>query len=130
VFEFSVERHNSNWRISSVGQESSQEIVAGYRGLVYIDKEFERVLRIYMEADTPPNFPIREAQTRLDYDFIDISGRDYLLPLKARVRMRDGRYLSRNDVEFRLYRKFSTEATISFGEIDDLAPLPEEEANP
>ena len=41
--------------------------------------------------------------------------------------MRDGRYLSRNDVEFRLYRKFSAEASISFDEIDGLAPLPDDE---
>ena len=40
--------------------------------------------------------------------------------------MRDGRVLSRNDVEFRLYRKFSAEATISFDEIDEIEPLAEE----
>jgi hypothetical protein len=42
--------------------------------------------------------------------------------------MRAGREMTRNDVEFRLYRKFSAEATISFDEIDDVEPLPEEAA--
>jgi hypothetical protein len=36
--------------------------------------------------------------------------------------------LARNEVEFRLYRRFSAEATISFDEIDSLPPLPEEPA--
>jgi len=64
--------------------------------------------------------------SRLDYDHIEISGQRFLLPLKGRVGMRSGKVLSRNDVEFRLYRKFSTESTISFGDIDDLEPLAEE----
>ncbi len=48
------------------------------------------------------------------------------------MRLREGRLLARNEVEFRLYRKFSADAVISFDEIDDLTPLPEEDsaANP
>jgi hypothetical protein len=125
VFGMRVPKPRSRWRIS---YEKTREIIAGYSGLVFIDKETERVLRIVMEArDIPRDFPIQQASSRLDYDFIDISGSNYLLPLKARVSMRDGRFLSRNDVEFRLYRKFSAEALISFDEIDGLQPLPDDE---
>ena len=89
------------------------------------------MLRITMEAeDIPPTFPIRDANTRLDYDYIAISGQEFLLPLKARVGMRESKLMSRNDVEFRLYRKFTAEATISFDEIEDLEPLPEEQEAP
>jgi len=103
-------------------------MITAYSGLVYIDKKTERTLRIQMDAvDVPASFPIREAGSRLDYDYIEIAGNDFLLPLKARVRMRTGRDITRNDVEFRLYRKFSAEATISFDEIDELEPLPEDE---
>ena len=126
VFQFRVPRHRSRWSLSV---EHESRIVVGYKGLVYIDKETERVLRIYMEAvDIPRDFGIRSAQSRLDYDYTEISGNEYLLPLKARVRMRHGKLLARNEVEFRLYRKFSADASISFDEIDDLPPLPEEEA--
>ena len=128
VFNFDVPRARSRWRLSYQRQE---EIIAGYAGLVYVDKETERVLRIAMEArDIPPSFPIRSAATTLDYDYVDISGASYLLPLKARMRMRESRLLSRNDVEFRLYRKFSAEASISFDEIEGLEPLPEDEGVP
>lgn len=125
VFHYNVSRNRSRWRIT---YEHTDEIITAYRGLVYIDKETERVLRIVMSTyDIPPSFPIQEARTRLDYDYTDISGRDFLLPLKAQVRMRQGKRLTRNDVEFRLYRKFSAEATLTFDEIDDLEPLPEDE---
>jgi hypothetical protein len=125
VFSLRVPKARSRWRLR---YEKQREIIAGYTGLIYVDKETERVIRIVTEAhDIPRDFPLQDARTRLDYDFIDIAGGTFLLPLKARVFMRDGRFLSRNDVEFRLYRKFSAEASISFDEIDDLAPLPDDE---
>ena len=124
VFEFEVSRRHSGWSLNYMKTDS---IVVGYRGLVYIDKETERVLRIYMKAEgVPVDFPIQVAESRLDYDFTEISGQQYLLPLKARVRMRQGRYLSRNDVEFRLYRKFTADASISFDDVENLEPLLEE----
>jgi hypothetical protein len=125
VFSLRVPQARSRWRLR---YEKQREIIAGYTGLIYVDKETERVIRIVTEAENiPRDFPIQGARSRLDYDFIEIAGGEYLLPLKARVSMRDGRYLSRNDVEFRLYRRFSAEAVISFDEIEDLAPLPEDE---
>ena len=125
VFHLYVPRHRSRWQISFQGE---RKLIAGYRGLVYIDKETERVLRVVTKADDmPADFPIQEAQQRLDYDLTDISGREFLLPLKAQMRMRRGRTLTRNNTEFRLYRKFSVEATITFDEIEDLEPLTEEE---
>lgn len=124
VFRLHVPTRRSRWTLSV---EQGREIIAGYSGLLYVDKETERVLRMDVEVvDIPPDFPLREASTRLDYDYIDIGGQDFLLPLKGRVGMRSGKILSRNDVEFRLYRKFSAESTISFGNIDDLEPLAEE----
>lgn len=124
VFRVRVPQQRSRWRLSYL---KDREIIAGYSGLVYVDKETERVLRMDVEAtEIPPDFPLRNASTRLDYDYIEIGGQDYLLPLKGRVGMRDGRTLSRNDVEFRLYRKFSAEAIITFEGIDDLTSLPEE----
>ncbi|MBI1355115.1 MAG: hypothetical protein GC160_12270 [Acidobacteria bacterium] len=130
VFSFRVTRSGSRWRLTygdGPNDPARQEIVTAYGGLIYVDKETERTLRIAMEAqDIPPSFPIHRATTRLDYDYIDINGSEFLLPLKAEVRMRAGREISRNNVEFRLYRKFSAEASISFAEIDDVQPLPDE----
>ena len=124
VFRLHVPQRRSRWRLN---YDKEREITAGYSGLVYIDKETERVLRMDVKAvNVPPDFPLREVSSRLDYDHIEISGQSFLLPLKGRVGMRSGKVLSRNDVEFRLYRKFSTESTISFGDIDDLELLAEE----
>ncbi len=133
VFAFQVPRSRSKWRLTftATKEAPADQIITAYSGLVYVDKETERTLRIKMDAvDVPASFPIQQAGTRLDYDYIDISDIPHLLPLKAEVRMRAGRELSRNDVEFRLYRKFTADATISFDEIDDLEALPPEPPTP
>jgi hypothetical protein len=45
------------------------------------------------------------------------------LPLKVTVRSRAGKLLTKNEIEFRMYRKFGAEATIKF---DTPEPLPED----
>ena len=135
VFHLEVPQSRSSWTLSSSdspgGDPRMRRIRAGYTGLVYIGKESGRVLRIVMEAaDIPSSFPMQEARSRLDFDFIELSGQPFLLPLKAQAYVRSGRLLTRNDLEFRLYRRFTAEATISFEEIEDLEPLAEDEPEP
>ncbi len=129
VFNVEVPRDRSNWTLTSGGSSGQDQrtIRSGYTGLVYIGKESGRVLRIVMEArGLPRDFPMQEARSRLDFDFIDLSGEYFLLPLKAQAFVRTGRLLTRNELEFRLYRKFTAEATITFDEIEGLEPLPED----
>jgi hypothetical protein len=64
--------------------------------------------------DIPSFFPIQMARTQLDYDYTDIGGSTYLLPLRAEVKMREGKLLVRNDIEFRNYRKFGADTSITF----------------
>lgn len=121
VFAYRVARENSKWRISF---ERRLEIFTAYSGLVYVDAKTGMVLRLSLEAqDIPPDFPIRSASSVLDYDYTNIGDSQFLLPLRAVVRMREGRFLTKNEVEFRLYRKFAADAVITFETPD---PLPEE----
>jgi hypothetical protein len=84
------------------------------------------VTRITLEGeDIPPSFPVQQTKAVLDYDFTKIGDQDFLLPLRAEVRMRTDKLLTRNDVEFRMYRKFSAEATVKF-DTETPAPLPED----
>jgi len=118
VFSYSISSGNSDY---SIVWEKSQRIIVGYRGLIYVDRETHQVLRVTLQAtEIPPTFPVQEAGTKLDFDYADIGGSTFLLPLRAEIRMRHGRFLSRNVIEFRLYRKFSADAKISFD-----APTPD-----
>ncbi|MCP5114803.1 MAG: hypothetical protein GY953_28575, partial [bacterium] len=114
-------QEKSDWGIT---YEKTESVVPAYSGLIYVDQDTHEVLRVTLEAQNiPPAFPVQEATTTLDYDYVDISGQRYLLPLKFEMRMRQGKLLIKNEVEFRLYRKFQTETLIKF---DTPEPLPEE----
>jgi hypothetical protein len=119
VFTYRVLQGNSRWHVN---YERTQDIVPGYTGSVYVDAEFPVVLRITMEAeDIPPTFPIQRAGTVLDFDYQKIGDNENLLPLRYVMNMRESKYLVKNEVEFRGYRKFSAETSIKF---DDTPPPP------
>lgn len=87
----------------------------GQHGFIYVDADSHRVVRVYAEADNiPSDFPVTNVYTLLDYDFVDIGGQPYLLPLRAVVRMGTNRVQTRNEMAFEMYRKFSGEANITF----------------
>ncbi|MBI4875624.1 MAG: hypothetical protein HY822_13405 [Acidobacteria bacterium] len=124
VFEYRVSQSRSKWHVS---YERRLDIVPGYRGLVYVDRDTLAVMRITLEAENiPATFPVQQAATTLDYDFTEIGGQQFILPLRAVVRMRASKFLSKNEVEFRMYRKFGAEATIKF---ETPEPLPDEKIN-
>ncbi len=122
VLNYRVLQSKSKWTIHH--GTSGKEIVPAYHGLIFVDKDYLSVSRIVMEAeDIPPDFPVQLAKTQLDYDFTDIGGQPYLLPLRSELRMRDGKILVKNEAEFRTYRKFGADTSITF---DVNEPLPEE----
>jgi len=89
------------------------------------------VMRVTLEAvDLPVSFPIQQASLTLDYDFAKIADREFLLPLKSVMRMREGKTLIKNETEFRLYRRFQAEAIIKAVDFENLPPLPDSQEQP
>src|SRR5215471_326399 len=122
AFRYYVEQSRSQW---SIDYEHREHIIPAYSGLVYIDKDLHVVMRITLTAENiPPTFPIRMAKTTLDYDYQDISGNQFLLPYKSQTDMSADGILTRNETEFRLYRKYSAESEIKYDITPD--PLPDE----
>jgi len=106
---------------------TTDRIIVGYHGLIYVDKKSHKILRLTLEAtDIPASFPVQQAGEILDYGYQNLSGQEFLLPLKAQVLMRHGRIRNRNDIEFRMYNKYSADATINF-DTDVPAPLPDDQ---
>jgi hypothetical protein len=121
VFAYRVPRETSKWTIS---YERKDVITPGYKGLIYVDRDMLSVMRIVLEAeDVPLSFPVQQAMTTLDYDVTKIPAGEFVLPLKAVIRMRAGKLLVKNEVEFRNYNRFGAEATITFTP----DPIPEEQ---
>ena len=116
VFKFEVPRERSHWRIEA----PSQLYFTAFNGSVWIDKDTSRVLRIEMEGrGLPLLFPFDTVETAVDYSFVRLAANDeHLLPVEAETLncQRGTNLCSRNKIEFRNYRKFGAESTITFGE--------------
>jgi hypothetical protein len=128
VFSFRVPLEFSRYTIEyqGEGKDDVQRITVGYHGSVFVDKELSTIVRIAQEAENiPPTFPVQEAKETLDYDFIKIGDSEFFLPLVATVRMHSGREWTKNEKEFRLYRKFSADSLIKFDD-KDMPPLPDD----
>jgi len=122
VFAYDVQQEFSHYHVEA---DDKLSIVPAYRGLVYIDEDTKMVVKIVMTPyDMPGTFPIHDINTSLDYDFETIGDAQYMLPLKSVLTSKRDRQMTKNDIEFRLYRKFGTESSIKFETPD---PLPEDQ---
>ena len=107
VFDYHVSKDKSMFSV--VGSNDLQLIVA-FHGQVYIDTATRSVRRISLEAeDLPKDFPTRSSVMGVDYDYVAINGHDYLMPISAEVRVRQGhRQATLNTIEFHDYRKYGS----------------------
>jgi hypothetical protein len=123
AFQYHVRLDHSKYTLVV---DDNEHITTAYHGLVEVEPDTHVVLRLTAEAENiPPEFPVKKAQDVLDYDYTELSGRTFLLPLKAQVLLTGSDGLSRLDEEFRLYRKYSAESDIKF-DTDPIAPLPDD----
>jgi hypothetical protein len=119
VYGFEVAAAHSQWRIGY----GTQEIITGIKGFVFIEPKSKQVLKLEVNAaDIPKKFPIQRSGVELDYRMQSVGVTEYLLPLKA-VNWSDAKNVrTKNELEFRKYRKFSADSKLDF---DTPAPLPE-----
>lgn len=124
IYEFVVKREFSQLTLT-VGDTGARAVV-GSRGRMWIDRELDRVLRFEQIAtEVPSGFPITAASSTIDYDWVSINERKYLLPTHSQILMttNQGKFMlqSRNDVRFRNYQKFGAELKVvdEVGEDDE-----------
>jgi len=130
VYSFRVDQANSSYALI-VGHDT---VHTAYHGTLDIDPETNLVYRLASVADIPAGFPVAECSTTIDYDFVDVSGNRYLLPVhteslaadvppKSAAPMpsvrRGGTVMPTqtrywNVADFRSYRKFSADSKLTF----------------
>jgi hypothetical protein len=114
-FAYRIEREHSNFLIQyGPVPTGPNAIIVSYRGEVFVDDETHMVLRLTQQAEIPQTFPINANESTIDYDYAAVAGKKYLLPSHAYIKTVSGRYVAENNVDFREYRKFQSEATITF----------------
>lgn len=116
VYDYSVKRENSNWRII----EGGQTYMPAYKGAIWIDPATARVLRIEMEGvGFPEEFPTDHVESAVDYQYTLLGDeKKYLLPVHAETLscQRGSDFCTHNVIDFRNYHKYSGESTITFND--------------
>lgn len=115
VFDYKVAAERSHWTMVAPDQRTYNP---AYDGAVWIDKETRRVLRIEQRASAfPRDFPVSRAEAVLQYGYVKVDGKTYLLPASGENIgcMSGSGTCTRNAIAFRNYRKFSAESTVTFG---------------
>jgi hypothetical protein len=124
AFNYHVRLDRSHFQIGV--EEGKLHITTAYHGLIEVEPDTHAVVRIVQEAENiPADFPMKETSDVLDYDYQELSGHTFLLPLKSQVIMKTMDGISKLDEEFRLYRKYSADSEIKF-DADPVAPLPDD----
>ena len=63
------------------------------------------------------SFPVRSATMTVDYDYVAIAGRDYLLPVRSTVSVQKGhKKIELNEIAFRNYRRFASRTKIKMAQ--------------
>jgi hypothetical protein len=112
-YDFSVNQENSHWHVYSAADSYSPE----YAGAIWIDKETYRVLRIELSARNMPRaFPLDTVESAVDYDFVLLGENKFLLPVHSEALSceRGTKLCSRNVIDFRNYKKFGADTSITF----------------
>jgi len=121
AFAYHVEKEHG---YSMADEETHRSYTSAYKGLVYWDRDAHAIPKITLDTiEIPSDFPIHEVHIQLDYDLIKISEQEYMLPYHYLLTSRAVKVNSSNEADFRLYRKFGAEATLTFGDTD---PVPED----
>jgi hypothetical protein len=129
VFNYMIDSGHSAWSITySAGPGDEQRIITAYKGLVYADENTGEITRIkFVAVDIPRTFPVSQATEILDYDQVQISGQPYICPLMATLNMTAGREKTKNEIEFRDYRKYGVESGVTYdmkADMKEPPPLP------
>ena len=127
---YRVRQPNSKY---SIVYEKTQSFVPGYKGYVYVDADLGMIMRITREPeDLPVDFPIQNIKQITEYSFQKIgeAQQEFLVPIYSVITSKAGRFMTKNETQFRNYRKFGTESIIKFDVPDEIKPETEEKPLP
>ncbi len=114
VYDLSVTHERSHWTIVA---DNGDKYNPAYTGTIWIDKETRRVLRIEEHAGAlPSTFIYNKATSTVEYGFVSIEGKQYLLPVSSAnsACFTGSSNCVRNELNFRDYRKFTADSDIKY----------------
>jgi hypothetical protein len=122
-FNYRVPQDHSNYQITV---EDNRSATPGYSGYFVIDAKTHAIRKLTLVAeDLPHDFPVQTAESTLMYKDQDLSGHTFLLPSDFEAVMSGPEGRDKIEKRFLIYRKYSADSAISFGDdVPDTPPKP------
>lgn len=98
--------------------DEDRSYMVSYHGVIWADPETGEMARLEAQMETPKDFPFQRDDFEIDYGKVRISNEEFLLPVKSIGTVRNGKLLSKNEIEFTEYRKYQADVNIHFGDPD------------
>jgi hypothetical protein len=114
VFRYAVDlQHSRYWfRVSA-----APPVMIAHRGLIYIDPQTGVVGRLILYGTgLTLDAPINAVADVLDYGHVSVGGASFVLPRSAVGYVRAQQRETRDEIDYRDYRKFQSESTVRFDE--------------
>jgi hypothetical protein len=116
VYSYVVPVEHSSYVLLNGTADTYQKAVVGFHGQIEIERDTGDVFHFTYDADKIPKaLKMDYVHSSVDYNFADVGGRQYLLPASSETEVHSPGSWRWNQIQFRQYRKFGTESTISFG---------------
>jgi hypothetical protein len=117
VYTYHIDQPHSKYTIDF--DNHAQQSTPGYHGEIFVEQGSNVIMRITLTAEPPVDFPIQNVHQVLDYRYIDLSGQKFLLPQNGTVISRVQGVGTKNEIDFRGYKRYSADATITFSDVDE-----------
>lgn len=112
VFDFAIDREHSK---ISLSLSDLVRAIVPYHGSIYTDPDTGAVWRVTSNVtEIPPQVQTRTVSTTIEYEETAIGSATYLLPVQASVWVTTGSGNIRNEIQFKDYRKFEADSTITY----------------
>jgi hypothetical protein len=109
-YGFWVDQVNSNWTIRM-----SYAVKPAFSGAVWIEPQSGRALRVEMGTTSlPTDYPVDKVEAIVDYDWVAIGEKKYLMPVRSQNLACETHMFNctKNEIEFKNYRKFNVESQV------------------
>ena len=106
----------------------SYSVKPAYSGAVWIDPESGRALRVEMGTKSlPTDYPVDKVEAFVDYEWVKIGEKQYLMPVRSQNLACETHMFNctKNEIEFKNYRKFNVESQVL--QVDSDISFPDEE---
>ncbi|HUB81020.1 MAG TPA: hypothetical protein VMB03_19585 [Bryobacteraceae bacterium] len=112
VYQYAISAANSPFYLRN----NNRKGIVGLHGTVEVDAETGEVGRLtYIAYDIPKGLEVQASSATVEYGLASVAGRNYLLPAHSEGEMHSSEMWARSKMDFRDYRKFTADSTITFG---------------